>query len=230
MSNIPGNNIIIGTTAAIIVAIGSAIIFFDTENKWPDSGDEIDVSQEIVEPELDDDTDSDEPSSPDSGDEIDTTEPTSPDSWDEIDPNEPTSPDSGDEYDPSEPTSPDSGDEIDPNEPTSPDSGDEISLSDDLKSKAKWSCNLISEWSTCVEYIGSYRTAKTAKLNCSDYNKFTTKPCPRPALGWCHIWAWSANEIVTWHYNYWWDPYTEVLPYAKKSCNSLPWWNWIGWN
>jgi hypothetical protein len=33
MPNIPGNNIIIGTTAAIIVAIGSAIVFFDTDNK-----------------------------------------------------------------------------------------------------------------------------------------------------------------------------------------------------
>lgn len=195
MPNIPGNNIIVGTAAAVIVAIGSAIIFFDTDNKWPDSGDEIDVNQEQIVNDSDGDVDSDEPTSPDSGDEIDTSEPANPD--DDTDSDEPSSPDSGDDIDTTEPTSPDSGDEIDPNAPTSPDSWDDISLSDDLKNKAKWSCNLISEWSTCVEYIGSYRTAKTAKLNCSDYNKFTTKPCPRPALGWCHIWDWSSNEIVT---------------------------------
>lgn len=183
MPNIPGNNIIIGTTAAIIIAIGSVIIFFDTDNKWPDSGEEIDVNQEIVDTDSDDDIDSDEPSSPDSGEEIDTSEPTSPDSWEEINPDDPTSPDSGEE--------------IDPNEPTSPDSWEDISLSDDLKSKAKWSCNLISEWSTCVEYIGSYRTAKTAKLNCSDSSNFSTKPCPRPALWWCNIMSlifkWNSN-------------------------------------
>ncbi|NDK08098.1 hypothetical protein EOM39_02520 [Candidatus Gracilibacteria bacterium] len=195
MPNIPGNNIIVGTAAAVIVAIGSAIIFFDTDNKGPNSGDEIDVNQEQIVNDSDGDVDSDEPTSPDSGDEIDTSEPANPD--DDTDSDEPSSPDSGDDIDTTEPTSPDSGDEIDPNAPTSPDSGDDISLSDDLKNKAKGSCNLISEGSTCVEYIGSYRTAKTAKLNCSDYNKFTTKPCPRPALGGCHIGDGSSNEIVT---------------------------------
>lgn len=188
----------------------------------PDSGDEIDIP---------------EPSSPDSGDEIDTSEPTSPDSGDEIDTSESTSPDSGedednqgpdsgDEIDANEPTSPDSGDEIDPNEPTSPDSGDEISLNEDLKNRAKGSCNAISEGSTCVEYIGSFWTEKNASLNCSGHT-FSLKPCPRPALGGCRIGADSANEIVTWHYDYGGDPYTEALPYAVQACNALSGARWI---
>lgn len=189
----------------------------------PDSGEEIDLSQEADD--NDDDSD-DEPDGPDSGDEIDTSEPTSPDSGDEIDPNEPTSPDSGDEIDPSEPTSPDSGDEIDPNEPTSPDSGDEISLNEDLKNRAKGSCNAISEGSTCVEYIGSFWTLNNAKLNCP--SGFSTKACPRPGIGGCRFGAETGNEIVTWHYNYGGDPYTaELIPYASGACKALPGNQWI---
>ena len=181
----------------------------------PDSGEEIDLS--------------DEPSSPDSGEEIDLSdEPSSPDSGEEIDTsNEPTSPDSGEEIDLSdEPTSPDSGEEVDPNEPTSPDSGEEVSLSDDLKSRAKGSCNRIDAGSTCVEYIGSYwGQGDNAGLNCAD--GFARTACPRPALGGCRLGVGTPNEIVTWHYSYGGDPYTEVLPYAIQSCRALPRTEWV---
>src|SRR3989339_100905 len=73
-------------------------------------------------------------------------------------------PDSGEEEDNQ---GPDSGEEEDNQGPDSgeeednqgPDSGEEISLEEDLKNRAKGSCNVISEGSTCVEYIGSYWTA-----------------------------------------------------------------------
>lgn len=197
---------------AIVVGIGSAIIFFDTDNKWPDSGDEIDITQECSAPDSCDEVDANEPEWPDSGDDYDTsTSCSAPDSCD----------------DEQEPTSPDSGDEIDPNEPTSPDSGDEITLNEDLKNRAKWSCNVIDEGSTCIEYIGAYRTTKIAKLNCSDSGKFSSSPCPRPVLWWCRVGIESPTEIVTWHYSYGWDPYTEVKQYAAKACNALPGYAWV---
>jgi hypothetical protein len=194
----------------------------------PDSGEEIDTSDEPKGPDSGDEVDPNEPTSPDSGDEIDTSEPTSPDSGEDYDTSIPGAPDSGDEIDTSdEPKSPDSGEEADPNEPTSPDSGDEITLNEDLKNRAKGSCNLISEGSTCIEYIGSYWTKINARLNCSSAAAFSTTPCPRPALGGCNVGAGSATEIVTWHYGYGGDPYTEVINYAASACNALPSAHWI---
>lgn len=191
--------IIVG--AAIVAGIGAAIVFFDKEPTSPDSGDEIDLSLE--------------PTSPDSGDDEDNQGPDSGDDGDN------QGPDSGEEDNSPEPTSPDSGDEIDVN---GPDSGDEISLNDDLKNRAKGSCNKIAEGSTCIEYIGSFWTTTNAKLNCGA--SFVAKACPRPALGGCRIGADTPNEIVTWHYSYGGDPYTEVIQYAAASCKALPsgWW------
>ncbi len=212
------------------------------ESKGPDSGDEIDTSDEPKSPDSGDEIDPNEPTSPDSGDEIDTSEPQSPDSGDDYDTSIPGAPDSGDEIDTSEPTSPDSGDEIDtsdepkspdsgeeadPNEPTSPDSGDEITLNEDFKNRAKGSCNLIGEGSTCIEYIGSFWTGANAKLNCSSAAAFSASPCPRPALGGCNVSAGTGTEIVTWHYGYGGDPYTEVIGYAASACNALPGARWI---
>jgi hypothetical protein len=173
----------------------------DGDNQGPDSGDEIDTSNE--------------PKSPDSGEDGDNQGPDSGEDEDN------QGPDSGDEIDTSkEPTSPDSGDEIDPNEPTSPDSGEEISLNDDLKNKAKGSCNRISDGSTCVEYIGSYWLGGNAKLNCGS-EAFATTPCPRPSLGGCRIGSDTATEIVTWHYSYGGDPFTEVISYTAQSCTAV---------
>lgn len=197
-----------------------------------------------------------EPKGPDSGDEIDTSKPGAPDSGDEVDlgPDSGEEEDTGgqtdgpgsgpegdmpDEVDEDEeddddsdgPQSPDSGDEIDTSydhNAASPDSGeDAVTLNDTLKSKAKGSCNAISSGSTCVEYIGSLWTTSQAKLNCSTSGSFSTKPCPRPALGGCRIGIGSSTEIVTLHYAYGGDPYTEALPYAIKACNALPASQWI---
>lgn len=191
---------------AVVAAIVGAIIFFDTEPKSPDSGDEIDLDQEVNQSEL---------AGPDSGEEEDNQ---GPDSGDEVDPNEPTSPDSGDEEDNQ---GPDSGDDADNQ---GPDSGDEITLNEDLKNRAKGSCNVIAEGSTCVEYIGSYWTVNNAKLNCS--GNFYTNPCPRPALGGCRLGADTPNDMVTWHYSYGGDPYTEVIQYAAGSCRAIGGW-WV---
>lgn len=157
---------------------------------------------------------------PDSGDDEDNQ---GPDSGDEVDPDidKPAGPDSGDEADNQ---GPDSGDEVDPNEPTSPDSGDEITLNEDLKNRAKGSCNVIAEGSTCIEYIGSYWTVANAKLNCS--GNFSTKPCPRPVLGGCRLGADTPNDMVTWHYSYGGDPYTEVIQHAANSCKAIGGW-WV---
>lgn len=198
-----------------------------------------------------------EPSSPDSGDEIDTSKPGGPDSGDEVElgpdsgdeidlSGQPDGPGSGpegdmpdavdedeedDDDDSDGPQTPDSGDEIDTSydqNAKSPDSGEEaVSLNDTLKAKAKGSCNAISKGSTCVEYIGSFWTTSQAKLNCSTSGVFSTKPCPRPALGGCRIGIDSSSEIVTLHYSYGGDPYTEVIIYAKQSCNALPGSQWI---
>jgi hypothetical protein len=209
-----------GITVAIVVGvaaiiIGGAVVVIDIfdDNKGPDSGEEIDLS--------------DEPNSPDSGEEVDLSdESNGPDSGEEID-NQ--GPDSGEEIDlTDEPSSPDSGEEVDPNEPTSPDSGEEISLSDDLKNRAKGSCNVISDGSTCVEYIGSWWTSTNAKNNCAGTGVFSINACPRPSIGGCRIGAGSANEIVTWHYNYGGDPYTpELVPYASRACKALPGGQWV---
>jgi hypothetical protein len=225
--------IAIAVGVGVVAVIGSVIIFFDTDNsqrssdilpapdsneyednQGPDSGEEIDL---------------DEPNGPDSGEDEDNQGPDSgedednqgPDSGEEIDPNEPTSPDSGEDEDNQ---GPDSGEDEDNQ---GPDSGEETTLDEDLKNRAKGSCNLISAGSTCVEYIGSYWTTTTAKLNCSDASAFSTNSCPRPALGGCRMGIGTSNEVVTWHYGYGGDPYTEALPYAAMACNALPSSGWI---
>lgn len=188
--------------AAIVASIIGAIIFFDNQLTRPDSGEEIDLSQ-------------DEPAGPDSGEEEDNQ---GPDSGEDAD-NQ--GPDSGEEIDPNEPTSPDSGEEEDDQ---GQDSGEEISLGDDLKNRAKGSCNAITQGSTCVEYLGSYWNANTAKLNCSYI--YSSQPCPRPALGGCRLGAGTSNEIVTWHYSYGGDPFTEVIQYTAGSCQAIGGW-WV---
>ncbi|MFH0891643.1 MAG: hypothetical protein V1867_02585 [Candidatus Falkowbacteria bacterium] len=170
-----------------------------------------------------------QPDGPDSGEEIDLDkEPDGPDSGEEIDVDEsPDGPDSGEEIDVDEsPDGPDSGEEIDPDEPTSPDSGEEITLSEDLKNKARGSCDRIGDGSTCVEYIGANWSGNRAALNCG--GAFKASPCPRPAVGGCLINGNTADEVVTWNYDYGGDPYTaEVQPYAAAACNALPAGRWI---
>jgi len=205
----------------VVAVIGAAIIFFDTDNNQkssdilpaPDSNEYEDNQG----PDSGDDYETGPLGGPDSGEEEDNQ---GPDSGDEIDPNEPTSPDSGDDEDNQGPDSGDDGDN------QGPDSGDEITLNEDLKNRAKGSCNLISEGSTCVEYIGSFWTTANAKLNCSNAAAFSTNSCPRPALGGCRLGTETSNEVVTWHYSYGGDPYTEALPYAAAACRALPggWW------
>lgn len=196
---------------SLVLFLGLGMVMFNGcsmpfgQPEGPDSGEEIDLSQE--------------PTSPDSGEDADNQ---GPDSGEDVDLNEPTSPDSGEDEDNQ---GPDSGEDADNQ---GPDSGEEISLSDDLKSKAKGSCNLISSGSTCVEYIGSYWTKNQAKANCSSASAFSTAACPRPTAGGCWIGRGTANEIVTWHYNYGGDPYApEIIPYASGSCNALPSGQWI---
>lgn len=194
------------------------------EPRGPDSGEEIDLSDE-------EDTDEGETDGPDSGEEVDTSEPSSPDSGDEIDPNEPTSPDSGDEIDPSEPTSPDSGDEVDPNEPTSPDSGDEVDLTEELRAKVKGSCNAIASVSTCVDYVGSYfATWKNIELHCSgSAGVVSKKPCPSSAFGGCRAGVGTSNENIVWVYGTGGEPFSaEEAGYFKKSCTAVPGTAWIG--
>ncbi len=170
----------------------------------PDSGDEIELG-------------------PDSGDEIDMSdEPKSPDSGDEIDMSQPSEDeeeaDDEDEDEGEEPTGPDSGDEID-TRTGSPDSGEDYTV--------KGSCNRIGDGSTCVEYVGSFWTKTQARLNCSSDEAFSTSPCPRPVIGGCRIGAGSATEVITWHYGYGGDPYTEAAPYAAQACKSLPGGAWV---
>lgn len=182
------------TSLCLLALSGCALNFGGPQG--PDSGEEVDLSQE--------------PTSPDSGEDEDNQ---GPDSGEEVDPNEPTSPDSGEDEDNQ---GPDSGEDADNQ---GPDSGEETTLNEDLKNRAKGSCDAISEGSTCIEYIGSFWAGNNAKLNCS--SSFFTKPCPRPALGGCRISAETANEIVTWHYDYGGDPYTEVKDMAAKSCTAI---------
>lgn len=212
--------IAIAIGVGVVAVIGAAIVFFDTDtNNSPDqlSGPDSGEYEDNQGPDSGDDYEIGPLSGPDSGDEEDNQ---GPDSGDEIDPNEPTSPDSGDDEDNQ---GPDSGDDADNQ---GPDSGDEITLNEDLKNRAKGSCNLISEGSTCVEYIGSFWTNTNAKLNCSDASAFSTNSCPRPALGGCRLGAETSNEVVTWHYSYGGDPYTEAITYAASACRALPggWW------
>jgi hypothetical protein len=197
----------------------------------PGSGEEGDIAEEPQGPDSGEDYDTTIPGLPDSGDEV---EP-SPDSGDEVDtegqpdgpgsgpdgdmPEEPEEDEGQDDDDESdEPTSPDSGEEIDLEHPNGPDSGEDYTV--------RGSCNAIGEGSTCVEYVGSFWTKENARLNCSSASAFSTSACPRPVLGGCRIGAGSATEIITWHYSYGGDPYTEVIQYATMSCNALPGGQW----
>ncbi|MFH1046880.1 MAG: hypothetical protein V1738_01135 [Patescibacteria group bacterium] len=136
----------------------------------------------------------------------------------------PTGPDSGEEI---EIVSPDSGEEVDlGDEPNGPDSGEEVDLGDDFMNRAKGSCNAIGFGSTCVEYLGSYWTDNTMKLNCA--YAYSRQPCPRPTIGGCSFGAGTPTEIVTWHYDYGGDPFTaEVRPYTAGACNGVPGAHWV---
>ena len=201
----------------LIIISGCSIGFSGPEPEGPDSGDEIDTSQEPQSPESGEDEDN---QGPDSGEDEDNQ---GPDSGEEIDPNEPTSPESGEDEDNQ---GPDSGEDEDNQ---GPDSGNEITLSEDFKQRAKGSCNAISAGSTCIEYIGSYwGQGSNASMNCSGSGTFSKNPCPRPTVGGCNVGAGTTNEIVTWHYNYGGDPFdAEVIPYSKGACNALPVSHWI---
>lgn len=214
---------------SLIIFSGCGMSFGQTDGSR--SGDRRDAAEEQKGPDSGDDYDTTIPGAPDSGEEVEL----GPDSGEEEDTSgQPDGPGSGpegdmpeevdedepdDEDESDEPTSPDSGDEIDMREPGSPDSGEDYT--------ARGSCNLIAEGSTCVEYIGSMWTTSQARLNCSSASAFSTSACPRPALGGCRVGAGSATEIITWHYSYGGDPYTEALPYAKGACNALPGGSWV---
>jgi hypothetical protein len=202
----------------------------------PDSGEEIDLSQEPKSPDSGEEADPNEPQGPDSGDEVDTNqEPSSPDSGDEAEvEKEPTSPDSGDEIDTSEddndddgdaPTSPDSGDEIDTTDPDKEAADDDI---DEELSGGYGSCDSIDDASICVTYSGSYwKDAKNMKLHCQGGGTFSTKPCPSDMLGGCKVGIGTANENIIWNYGRGGDPFTEVIGYSAMACTAIPGSAWI---
>jgi len=124
---------------------------------------------------------------------------------------------------------PGSGDELpdDYVEPTGPGSGDELT-DEFLINNAKYSCDVITDASTCVEYHGDYWNNETAALNCGGEGIFKSGACPRPAVGGCRANPGDYTEFITWHYDSGGDPFTgEVLPYSIKACNSMPTAEWI---
>lgn len=202
----------------------------------PDSGDEIDTTQEPKGPDSGEEADPNEPQGPDSGDEVDLNqEPNSPDSGDEVEvEKEPTSPDSGDEIDMSE----DNDDDDDGDAPTSPDSGDEIDTSDPDKEAAdeeideelsggKGSCDSIKDSSICVTYSGVYWDNTTMKLHCQGGGVFSNKPCPSDMLGGCKSGVGTAVENIIWNYGRGGDPFTEVIGYTAQACKSVLGSAWI---
>ncbi len=162
---------------------------------------------------------------PGSGEELPADEPTGPGSGDELKPGETPTGDNLDRGNGPGEFGPGSGEELPADEPTGPGSGDEISF----ESVTKGSCNTIDDASTCLDYIGSYfGTLENMKLHCAGSGTFSSKPCPRPAVGGCHIGANTANELITWHYDYGGDPFnSEVVPYAAMACNASPYATWI---
>lgn len=105
---------------------------------------------------------------------------------------------------------------------------EENTLDEVSKTNVKGSCDVIAEGSTCLEYVGSFWNTTNAKLNCSESGSFSTKPCPRPAVGGCQTSGGTAQEVIIWHYDYGGDPFTdELVPYASGACNAVPGGQWI---
>ena len=105
----------------------------------------------------------------------------------------------------------------------------ELDDSKDLKIKGKWwkfSCNMIKEGSTCVEYYWDFWQEKQVKIGCNWI--FSTNLCPTDMIWGCNTWVWTKADMVSWIYLRWWGWMTEEsIKYAKWACNSTIASNWI---
>ncbi len=105
----------------------------------------------------------------------------------------------------------------------------EIDDSKDLKKASKWwkfSCNMIKEGSTCIEYYWDFWQESQVKMGCDGI--FSNDPCPADMIWWCNTWVWTKADMVSWMYlRGWWEMTEQSIKYAKWACNSTIASNWI---
>ena len=90
-----------------------------------------------------------------------------------------------------------------------------------------WSCNMISESSTCIDYYGSFWTSEQIKLWCEN-GKYSKQWCPRDYIWWCNTGLWTMADMVSWIYLRWGGGMdAESIKYAKQACNATFISNWI---
>ena len=100
----------------------------------------------------------------------------------------------------------------------------------DGKYKVRGSCNVISEKSTCVDYVGSFwDEPEQKKLNCKGVGIYSDNTCPYSDHGGCQMGGGTFTEVITWHYGEGGQAFTaEDIIYASGACNALPIGNWVG--
>lgn len=107
---------------------------------------------------------------------------------------------------------------------------DEMIESEDLKKSWKWwkfSCNMIAEWSTCIEYYGSIWTIEQVKLWCPD-GIVSYDACPADTVWGCNTWEGTMADMVSWLYLRWnWWMTSDSIKHAKNACDATMMASWI---
>ena len=93
---------------------------------------------------------------------------------------------------------------------------------------SRGSCDVITEGSTCIEYVGSFWTDQQMELNCQGAGVFSKSPCPAGMAGGCNIGEGVPSDMITWFYLYGGGEITaESLDSAKKVCEATMMSRWL---
>jgi len=89
------------------------------------------------------------------------------------------------------------------------------------------SCNMISQNSTCIDYVGSFWTETQMKYNCYS-GTLSFNSCESGNIGGCNILKNNPTETIIWMYPYGGLPISgDTVQSAKPSCDINPMGNWL---
>ena len=89
------------------------------------------------------------------------------------------------------------------------------------------SCNMISQNSTCIDYVGNFWTETQMKYNCYS-GTVSFNSCESGNIGGCNILKGSDTETIIWMYPYGGSPISgDSVQSAKPSCDINPMGNWL---
>ncbi len=95
------------------------------------------------------------------------------------------------------------------------------------------SCNAIETHSTCIDYVGSFWAWEIIQLGCSaEEGMFASRDaCPNGSVGGCQLNGGTANEMITWFYDFGGEPIDgENVQFSAMACNATLGASWIGAN